>query len=175
MKRTTQAINFCKTWLAVFALSFGIGCQSTGSKDTENSDKYSTLRLFVGINPDSTGRHQTVPIYRADPMMLTVASTPFLDEGYVMQARVVESVGGFSIQVQYDERGTGLLENATYRYRNRHLAIHSSFSDSRWLAAPVIQTPITNGLLVFTPDATREEADRIVDGLNALSKKIRKK
>ncbi len=37
---------------------------------------------------------------------------------------------------------------------------------------PRINRRISNGELVFTPDATREEAERIVKGVNNVSKKI---
>ena len=44
--------------------------------------------------------------------------------------------------------------------------------DYRWLAAPVISHRISDGVLVFTPDATREEAEEIALGLNNVSKKV---
>ena len=173
MKFPHQAISFsAAVSLIILSLSLsGCASRSDGGKP---SDKYSTLRLYGAVQPDRTGRHQSVPINRRTPMMMTVADQPFLDEGYIMEAAVVESVGGFSLRIQYDRRGTGLLENATHRMRNQHIAIHSSFPESRWLAAPVIDTPISNGLLVFTPDASREEAERIASGLNALARKLRK-
>ena len=173
MKIPQQAINFCIILpLLVVSVLFS-GCASS-SKEKKPSKKYSTLRLFGAVQPNHTGKHQGVQIYRRTPIMMSVASEPFLDEGYIMEATVVEAVGGFMLRIQYDRHGAGLLENATHRMRNQHIAIHSNFPESRWLAAPVIDTPISNGLLVFTPDATREEADRIAEGLNALAKKLRK-
>jgi hypothetical protein len=44
--------------------------------------------------------------------------------------------------------------------------------ESRWLAAPVIPRRISNGVLTFTPDASREEADLIAIGLNNVAKKV---
>jgi hypothetical protein len=44
--------------------------------------------------------------------------------------------------------------------------------EARWIAAPKMQYRITNGLFVFTPDTTHEEAERIVRGLNNVAKKI---
>ena len=173
MKPSHQSTTFSTL---LFAIALGIalcGCASSG-KDDQPSEKYSTLRLFGAVNPDRSGRHQTVQIYRRTPITLSVAAENFLDEGYVMEASVIETVGGFSLRIQYDRRGSGLLEIATHRLRNRHIAIHSSFPESRWLAAPVVDRQITDGVLIFTPDATREEADRIVEGLNELSKKLRK-
>ena len=71
--------------------------------------------------------------------------------------------------------GTALLEQCTTRNRGRRIAIFSQFGekmkDYRWLAAPVISRRITDGVLVFTPDATREEAEEIAAGLNNVAKK----
>ena len=77
-----------------------------------------------------------------------------------------------SIFVQFDRRGTWLLEQYTTANRGRRIAIMSQFGQVRWLAAPKISKPITDGTLVFTPDATREEADRIVRGLTNVAKKM---
>ena len=44
-------------------------------------------------------------------------------------------------------------------------------AEGRWLAAPRINKRIADGVLVFTPDATREEAEQIALGLNNLAQK----
>ena len=49
--------------------------------------------------------------------------------------------------------------------------MYCRFPDPRWLAAPVFTKRITDGVLVFTPDCTREEADRIVKGLKLAIKR----
>ncbi len=154
--------------VAAFIVLLFSGCASKPGKE-----EYSALRLYVSVNPDRTGRFQMVSIYRRSPIRLAVSSAPFLDEGYVQEAKVVEAPGGFRLWIQYDRRGAGLLENMTHRFRNRHLAVYGAFPEGRWLAAPAIENPIRNGVLVFTPDATREEAKRIAQGLNRLAAKIR--
>ena len=153
-------------WIAV-ALLFS-GCASKREKE-----EYSALRLYVSVNPDQTGRFQMVSIYRRSPLRFAVSPSPFLDEGYVKEAKVVEAPGGFRLWIQYDRRGAGLLENMTHRFRNQHLIIYGAFPEGRWLAAPAIEEPIRDGVLVFTPDATRKEAERIAQGLNRLAAKIR--
>jgi hypothetical protein len=40
------------------------------------------------------------------------------------------------------------------------------------LAAPQINNHITDGRFVFTPDSTREEAERVALGLNHVAKKL---
>jgi preprotein translocase subunit SecD len=85
-------------------------------------------------------------------------------------------VGGFALRIQFDHRGTILLEEYTTANRGRMVAIFSQFGDElkdyRWLAAPVISRPITDGVLIFTPDTNREEAEEIATGLNNVSKKV---
>jgi hypothetical protein len=46
--------------------------------------------------------------------------------------------------------------------------------DPRWLAAPQITKHLSAGVFTFTPDATREEAERIVTGLNNVAEKVKK-
>ena len=90
---------------------------------------------------------------------------------------MIDVVGGFALRIQFDLDGTVLLEEYTVENRGRKMAIFSQFGaqikDYRWLAAPVISHRITDGVLIFTPDATREEADEIAIGLNHVAKKVR--
>ena len=51
----------------------------------------------------------------------------------------------------------------------------SQFGEMRWLAAPMITRQIQDGIFVFTPDASREEAERIVRGVNNVVAKLNKK
>jgi preprotein translocase subunit SecD len=112
-----------------------------------------------------------------------VQKSPVLDERYVKEAKVVDVRGGFALQFQLDRQGTWLLEQISAQNPGRHLAIFSQFAEppkeplnkGRWLAAPSINYRISNGVLVFTPDATREEAEQIVIGLNNVAKKLQDK
>ena len=46
----------------------------------------------------------------------------------------------------------------------------TSWKNGRWLAAPSINRLVANGTLTFTPDASREEAEQLVKGLNLAAK-----
>jgi hypothetical protein len=70
--------------------------------------------------------------------------------------------------------GGWLLEQYTTANKGKHLAISAEFGEMRWLAAPKITQRLGEGRLVFTPDATREEAERIVDGVNRVAKRAQK-
>jgi preprotein translocase subunit SecD len=126
-------------------------------------------------NPDGTPHSGGVAVYRERPTMVNVNKEPFLTEGDVQEAAVVDALGGFVIKIQFNRHGSLVLENTTTAYRGRRIAIQSQFGESRWLAAPVIASRIVNGTYVFTPDASREEAERIVRGLNKVAAEIKKR
>ena len=103
-----------------------------------------------------------------------IAHLPAVVEPAVVDTRD----GGFAIRVQYDRHGTLVLDSVTTQYRGRRIAIFSQYGSgklerSRWLAAPY-GSPITDGVLLFTPSATREESEEIVLGLNNIAKKVAK-
>ena len=153
-------------YLLLAALLLGVtGCKS--SEEKAKDKEASSLRLFIETEFDSTGtKTAVVPVFRASPILVRITKEPVLDEGHLEDARVVDAVGGYAIQVKYDFRGTLTLDSVTSTSRGRRLVIYSMFTEGRWLAAPKITTSIKDGVLTFTPDATREEAERIVRGLN---------
>jgi preprotein translocase subunit SecD len=152
------------------------GCQTA---ETARKKELSTLRLHLEVNSDGTDRNSPVPVYRANPVLINVEKTPFVDESNVTEAKLTDTLGGFAIQIQFDRRGTWLLEEYSTAHKGKRFAIYSQFgntaTEARWLAAPRIPQRIANGLLVFTPDATREEAERMVRGLNNVARKVQPK
>jgi preprotein translocase subunit SecD len=170
MKSCRLNINaiFCA---ALFALTL-CGCKTTEQKKAE---KEQTLISFhIETNPDGTQRNSPVPIYRARPQYVNVVMQPFLGNDNIVSASIVELQGGFGIELKFDRAGSRILELTTARNRGRRIAINCAFPELRWLAAPRIANTITDGVLIFTPDATRAETERIVRGLNNVAKKARK-
>ncbi|MBU6402682.1 MAG: hypothetical protein KGS61_20365 [Verrucomicrobia bacterium] len=165
-------------YLLLVLLGLG-GCASKPdkAKDTTKKHKHeaTTLLLHMEIDAEGSGQTWTVPIVRDSPVMVTIDKTPFIDGAAVDEAWVIDQPGGgFAIKIHFNQRGTWLLENMTASYPHHRIAIFSQFGDARWLAAPMIDRRISNGILVFTPDATREEAERIVRGLNNVAKELKK-
>lgn len=153
------------------------GCQTAASKP---KGLIATLRLHLQVNSDRSDRSTQVPIDRSAPIMLNVDKAPFLTEENVANASVVDQVGVFALRIEFDSSGTKTLEQYSTAYRGRCCAIFSQFgekdqSQARWLAAPVFTRTISDGVLIFTPDASREEAERIARGLVNLSRQIQKK
>jgi len=158
----------------VVAIMAGWGCRSPGER--QQRKLLSTLRLHLQASPDGTNAREPIPVYRAKPVWVRVEKAPFLTEEQVSEAAVVNVVGGFALRIQFDHQGATLLERYTTANRGRKIAIFCQFGnelkDYRWLAAPVISRRITDGVLVFTPDSTRAEAEEIAQGLNNVSKKV---
>ncbi len=160
-----RAARFNLNLLLALALAAFAGCETT-KKDKEQA----VVRIHIEVNPDGTGQNAPVPIYRANPVMVNVQTSPILTEGNLAEAKVLKTSGGFALQIKFDNFGTGLLEQYSARNPGKHLAIFCQFGkklvESRWLAAPQIGRRITNGTLLFTPDCSREEAEQIALGLN---------
>jgi hypothetical protein len=162
--------------LALCSLIAG-GCQtdkSDKSPKSKGKKDLCTLQVHIEVNSDGSNRNEPVPIYRAKPVLVNVEKLPFITEKNVVSAALIDEQGGFAIQIQFDRQGTWLLEQYSAVNRGRHIAILSDFGEVRWLAAPLLTKRIPNGLLSFTPDATREEAERIVRCLNNVGAQNRK-
>jgi len=149
------------------------GCQTHRPKGP-----VAALRVHIQTNPNALGTSQTVSVVRSNPVLVTIASNPVLTEANVVAARVINTPGGYAIEIQFDENGTWLLEQYSASNPGGHFVIFGQWgdklADGRWLAAPLITRRIASGLLAFTPDASRTEADRLVLGLNNVAAQIRK-
>ena len=162
----------------MLAVAVGLlcGCSTEASK---RKKRVSTFRVHAEMNPDSMGRTEKVQVYRAQPFWMTVGKQPFLTEQLIKSAQVVDVLGGYALQIQFDRQGGWLLEQYTAALRGKHLGIfcqwcsppQEKLNEGRWLAAPLVHTHIVDGLLIFTPDASREEAEQIALGLNNVAKK----
>ena len=167
--------NRLKLYLLVtLAAATVCGCQSFGEPNPKK--QLATLRLHLEASRDGSKANEPVPIYRETPIMVNVEKAPFLTEADVVEAKVVDVVGGFALRIQFNHPGTTTFEQYTTENRGRRIAVFSQFgvklSDNRWLAAPLISRRTSDGMFIFTPDATREETEEIALGLNNVAKKI---
>lgn len=168
MKRCIRCFNL----YFVLCASLLAACKTT--EQSKQGREASTLRVYLEVGSSAQAQQSGVPIFRKAPVMVNIDREPFLTELDVSEAAVVEAPGGFSIRVTFNRHGALILENVSTTNKGRRAAIQSSFKETRWLAAPVLSNRISNGVLVFAPDATREEAERIVRGLNNVAAKVRK-
>ena len=153
----------------------GIGCQTEKSKEEH---EYATFTVHVEIRDRQSDSAKLISVLRSSPMTLTVDKEPFLNESMVKSAKVIDIPdGGFQLQIEFTKHGGLILEQASARSLGKRFAIYSEFGrqtarqvfpQARWLAAPKIEKRISNGMLTFTPDADRKEADEIALALNNL-------
>ena len=166
-----KRFNIYFVCLTLFAAA--AGCRSP---ESDHKKELAVLHIYLEVTPDTMGMSSSAPIYREHPTQVTVARSPFLSNGDVAAARVVDDkMGGFALQIKFDQRGTWTLEQYSATNPGKRFAIYAEFGDKlavhRWLAAPVIAQRISNGTLTFTPDATREESEQIARGLNNVAVK----
>jgi len=160
------------------AAALACGCSS---EKTKRKRELSTMHIHVEANNDGSNLAESVPIYRDQPFMLTVQTEPFVTEADILEAKVFDALGGFEMSIRFDRQGTWLLNQYTVANFGKHLALYSQWppkpgeklNSGRWIAAPKITTHITDGVIIFTPDATREEAEQIALGLNNVAKKLK--
>ncbi|MEP6663653.1 MAG: hypothetical protein ABJC04_08305 [Verrucomicrobiota bacterium] len=141
----------------------------------QQKKELTAIRFHLEAPYDPTTRADRVTVLRASPIELNVIKDSFLDERDVSSATLVDYLGGFVIQIQFDAHGTFVLDSVTSSSKGKRIVIKTEADDQRWIAAPMISHRIGDGTLIFTPDATRLEAERIVRGLNNTSAKLHKK
>ncbi len=164
-----------KTILILFAALQLTGCKTDEEKKKEKET--TTLRFHMESNAYTPERTSLMAIGRGPLMYVRLDKPWFLSEGDVLKATVIDNVdntGTWAIAVQFDGHGTIMLDSYTSRYHLMRIGIWARFTEARWLAAPMITRRITNGLFVFTPDCSREEAERIVRGLNHVAHETHK-
>jgi preprotein translocase subunit SecD len=86
---------------------------------------------------------------------------PLITNNDVVKARVLESMGKFGIDVTFSAEGAARMETATSAHNGKPLAI---IVNGDLVAAPIVRGAISSHT-VIAGDFTREEAERIVLGL----------
>ncbi len=147
------------------------GCSSMH----HDKDPVGIMRLHIESETSAAGTTKTITVVRSQPVEVNITIDPVLTETDVVSARLLDAPGGFAVEVQFDETAAWRLEQYSAVNPGKHLAIFGQWTDKpadgRWLAAPIIARRIAGGKLTFTPDASHEEAEKWVKGLNAVGKK----
>ena len=148
---------------------------ATGCQTQRKKKDLTTIELHLEVNRDGGEDNAVVPVLRDHPMMVNVDQTAFVDGVDLVEASLVDDMGGFKLRLKFNWRGTQLLNSITSANPGKRIAVNCNFGESRWLGAPLIRKPLTDGVLTFTPDASREEVEKIVKGLNNVVAEMKKK
>ena len=164
--------------LPLLLASLLCGCRTHNSAQDKEKKELATFRVHLEASADDAFGGAKAQIYRAAPVELTIEKDPFLTEGHVESAQVVNAFGGFDLRIKLNTEGTWLLQTYSAGNPGKHYAIFSQFGEKsnkgRWLAAPMFGRVMSDGILQFTPDASHEEAEQIARGLNNMVKKLKK-
>lgn len=158
--------------LALLALAAGPGCAARDEHG--NKRKPAQLRLHLESRRDVPERLTTVTLGRVAPFTYTVEKLPLFKDDQIVGAGLIEADGLYSIRIKLDHQGETMLNQVTSSHNGMRLAIWAEFGEIRWIGSVQITRRITNGELTFTPDTTREEAEKIVDGVNYLAELYQK-
>jgi hypothetical protein len=193
-------MKFCAGWFNIYlalAMVWCCGCETRSGRLSK--EEFSTLRLYLeGTSADTAGQGEVQVTRQKIPM--TIESEPILTEGDLATAAIVDYPDGtFAIQVSFNEHGALVLDMTTTAYKGKRIIVYSQFphpgkpkkqeiSDSAaeeasglkprtsgWLGAVLIRARNSTGSFRFTPDASRQEAERIVRGLKNLVAEVAKK
>jgi preprotein translocase subunit SecD len=162
--------TFLKLLAAIFLFA---GC----NYPVEIKRNKAQFALFIEEFPQQGAKTMLLKVYQASPKMVHVALKPVLvgGPGMLKETRVVDTQDGLhAIQLNFTVRGQALMEYLTTNYRDRRLYVVVAQSDqsktngvnSRCIGASYIRQTLRASSMVFTPDASREESESIVELVN---------
>lgn len=162
-------------FMALLAVALA-ACETTGPGSAQKgSPDLATVRIHLETHPDPvTGTSKQITVGREQPQTLHVSGA-MLGEASLAAAELWDGNDGqYAIHLQFDREGAHTLETLSMSYRGKRLAIISQFPQPRWIGTFRMERRIADGTILFRPDATREEAQRIVSGLNKAVAKLKK-
>lgn len=129
------------------------------------------IRIYLEKNQVEEGRTQTVSVYRDNPITVNFDLSPVLYEAHIAGAVVVPTEEGAAIRIQLTPEGAHLLDSLSVFERGKRLGVAARWTEGRWLGAPRLVRRISDGSIVFIPDAAPVELEHIVNGINNLAAK----
>jgi preprotein translocase subunit SecD len=162
-------------WAALLlAAGVALGCRSIEDRRRDRI-LYTTL-WFHEDAPLVTPDTNRVMVAEIAGVKLPVNTRPFLTEEALEEATLVDSPGGgYSLRLKFNDHGRLVIDTFTASHRGRQVGIYVRYGvrnkqpkvplKERWLAAPRINRQINDGVIVFTPHATRVELQEILEGL----------
>ena len=166
---------FCARRFNLYLLLTTVLLVAAGCVTDKKDKKIALLRVHIESANYVNAAGKTVTLLRDKPVNIVIEPDPILTEANIIAATLLETPGGFAVEVKFDSSGSWMLEQYSAANPGKHLVIFGQWGDklmnTRWLAAPIITHRVANGILSFTPDADRDEVKLLVQGLNNNAKK----
>lgn len=169
MKKVFASFNLYFTLVVAILIA---GCAT--SEKSKQKKEQSTVRLNLEVPQTDDNGASGIVLVTKERIPINVQREPFLTEGDLHHAEIVAEPGGFAIALNFSDHGMFLLDMISTSNKGRRVAVLAQFPESHWVAAPMLTRRISNGVFLFTPDLTLEQAQRFVRGLNNVAEKARK-
>jgi hypothetical protein len=127
-----------KSWHRSFNIFFALVCLALAGgcaairevkKETSHKKEQSTIRLYLeGQRADRTTAGTV--LVTSNKYLFTIQREPFLDEGDLSKASIVDDPGGdggYSIQLAFNDHGTLVLDMYTADNKGKHIIVFSQF------------------------------------------------
>ncbi len=131
---------------------------------TKPPKNMTTLRIHVPATEASSPQRRMQVAIRVPELTLQVDAQPVLTEADLDHAQVTGEGENLGLRLYFNTHGTIVLDTVSLNYRSQMLVI---MINGAAIGAPLIKDRIVDGVFEFTPDLSREQAEKIVAGLNA--------
>ncbi len=170
----------CKLQLLLSLLStliLAIGC-NYANYSVETKRNKAQFAFFIEGFPRQGEETKLLKFHQAKPKFIHIDPNPVLkgDSGMLTSSKVIDTEDGLhAIQLDFTTLGQSVMEHITTNYRARRLYVVVAQSDvqsktnkiiMRCIGAKYIQQTVSAPYMVFTPDASREESENIVNLAN---------
>lgn len=146
--RSLAALAVC--WLAA-------GCK----------EEKATLRIFLQASDRLPEAHRKVVVLRNPPMNIIINPVSEVSEHDLLSAKAVKTPTQKLLVLQFDPHGQRAIETFTAEHRGE---LYVMTINAIPIAAPLIREVVHDGILTVVVDATDEELDKMVKGLDFASK-----
>lgn len=151
--------------LAVMLLT---GCAAIASlKGVQEGHVDTSVRLYEQSDAALPAETVQTAVIPHTDLKLTINPFPTLTEQDVLSAELYNTSGGKAIFLRFDPHGEIVLDEMTTRLRDRYIVV---MINNHPVSAWRVDQRIINGQFLIEGEFTDEEAQKIVDDLNKLSK-----
>lgn len=152
--------------LLIVALLPVVGCQSKPPKNA------ATLSMHLPAGRGLPESRRTTVALMSPAISLDVNRIPVLREADLDTVELKGEGDNFLMRLVFGIHGTIELDRVSNNNRGELIVI---FINNIPVAAPQLKHRIVDGVFEFTPNLSREEAQKLADGLNAMVKYLEKR
>lgn len=160
-----RVMKFACTSLVLAAVAL-TGCASKPPKDA------TSMSMHLAATPSLPETRRLPVVLRMPSISLQVDRIPVMTERELEKVELTGEGDAFGMRFVFNTSGTIRLDTLTTDKRGSVIVV--CFNGVP-VAAPLIRERIVDGFFEFTPDVTRQEAEKLAAGVNKLIAYLKKK